>query len=634
VGTNAAGTGTATYTVTANNSAPDITATGAALGCGASVAIQASSSVSGATYSWTGPNGFSSTAQNPTVTAAGTYTVIVRNPATGCTASQSVTVTTGAAASAFWLEDFTFANGTLSDTGPTPWTATTTGTGTYSVQNNEFKTSFSGQAVGIWTSGIVDISGKSNTVISVNLRSETASSGDLFETADFIRLYYKLDNGAEVMFYEDLAGVGTSTSGTASATISSAALNGSTLQVIIRTSNSDPTERYYFDNVTLTGTPVSGTVTATGGSITCTHSSVTLSGSSSVTGVSYAWTGPNGFTSSLQNPVVSTAGVYTLTSTNPATGCSATDTANVLLNTSAPTNVKASAEGKITCVNMLVDLSATSSTAGVTYSWSGPNGYSTGPNSSSVASTSAAGLYTVTVTNPANGCIATDTVSVIFAQDKAQNVAISPGLAMLNCTNPVQTLTGSTITTGVSYSWTGPNGYAATGPTAVATTAGNYVLQVLDSASGCYASTTATINSNFTVPANVSAANNGPLTCTKTQVTLTGASTTDNVNFSWTGPGSFSSSSSLAFVSTPGTYTLTTVHQVSGCTGTPVTTVVVQDTTRPSNLSLISNSGSTVLNWPSRSALRPRMTVITGAGLVDLTLPALPPWSQRQVPIP
>jgi len=244
-----------------------------------------------------------------------------------------------------------------------------------------------------------------------------------------------------------------------------------------------------------------------------------------------------------------------------------------------PADVHASVTGKITCLNMVVDLSASSSTPGVLYSWSGPNGFITSPSTSSAGSTGVPGLYTVTVSDPVSGGVATDTVSVLFAQDLPQDVAANPSLAMLNCTNPVQTLTGSSSTADVSYSWTGPNGYTATGPTAVATTAGLYELQIVDNASGCISSTAATIVSDFTVPANVTAVNNGPLTCTRRQVTLTGSSTTENVDFNWSGPGNFSFPSSLAFVSKPGTYTLTTVHTVSGCTGTPFTMVVEQDLT-------------------------------------------------------
>jgi gliding motility-associated-like protein len=54
------------------------------------------SAIGGSTYSWTGPNGFASSSQNPSVTTVtqadgGMYTVVVTGTG-GCTASQSITV--------------------------------------------------------------------------------------------------------------------------------------------------------------------------------------------------------------------------------------------------------------------------------------------------------------------------------------------------------------------------------------------------------------------------------------------------------------------------------------------------------------------------------------------------------------
>lgn len=406
-------TASGTITVPENKTAPGITATGGNLACLSSITLNVNSTVSGATYSWTGPNSFSSTSKNPAVSAVGTYTATVTNPANGCMAQQSVAVTSGSTAAAtFWLEDFAgLSNGATSDAGATAWTATTSGSGTYSVQNNEFKTTFSSQAEGVWTSQAINISGKSNVIVSVDLRSETASTSDAFETSDYIRVYYKLNGGAETLVYEDLAGIGATTTGTASITVNSAALNGSTLQVIIKTNNSDPTERYYFDNIKLTGSDLaSENVTATaGGAITCTNSSVILFGNTASGGVSYSWTGPNGYTSTTQNPVVTQTGTYTLTVFNPATGCSGTDTAVVALNQSAP-GASASASGPLTCnAGSTATLSGSSSTSGVSYSWTGPNGY-TSTTQNPVVST--AGAYTLTVINPVNGCTSNTNVAV------------------------------------------------------------------------------------------------------------------------------------------------------------------------------------------------------------------------------
>ncbi|WP_343667959.1 hypothetical protein, partial [Chitinophaga sp.] len=403
----------ATATVTENKTTPDLDASGAVLGCLTSVAISANSTVANATYSWTGPGGFTSTSKNPTVTVAGTYTVTVTNPANGCTASKSVVVeSSSATATNFWLEDFTFANGTVADNGSTPWTIVSTGTGTASVQSNEFKVSYTGAGETTWSSGIIDISGKTNVIIAADLRSETASTSDAFESDDYMKVSYKLNNGAEVLVYEDYAGIGSTTTGTSKVTVSSAALNGTSLQVIVRARNSDPTERYFFDNISLTGASLVSYPTAVAtvkDSLTCAVTSVTLSGTSSVSGVTYKWTGPNSFTSDQQNPVVNAAGDYILTVTNTSTGCTGKDTVTVKQFTTAP-GVTVGVSGPLSCDAATVTLTASSATTGVTYKWVGPSGYTSTSQNPVV---SVVGNYTVTVTNPVNGCTSSQSVTVI-----------------------------------------------------------------------------------------------------------------------------------------------------------------------------------------------------------------------------
>jgi len=629
-GTNSAGTGSTSYTVIANNSAPDLQATGAALGCGTSAVITASSSVSGVTYSWTGPNNFTSALAAPTVTAAGSYTVTVRNPTTGCTATQTVTVTSGASPAVFWLEDFTLPNGTTSDTGSTPWTSATTGTGTYSVQNNEFKTSFSGQAEGVWTSGLIDISSKSNSTFSVDLRSETASSSDFFETLDYIRVYYKLNGGAETLVYEDLAGIGSTTTGTASTTISSAALNGSTLQIIIKTNNSDPTERYYFDNVKVTGTSSVNALASANGTLTCTTSSVSLTGSSTTAGAVYSWTGPGGFTSSQQNPSVSTPGIYTLTVT--AGGCSAQDTALVPQNIVAPQSLTTTAipvNAQLTCTNNSVKFTAGTLTPGVTYSWSGPSGVISTSDNITVTTT---GTYTLTGTNPASGCTATASSTVTQNIVVPQGVATTavPATAQVTCINPTILLTGSSTTTGVTYSWSGPGIVTVNGASATVNVAGTYTVTVTDPSNGCVTTLPGAVTKNVNAPVGLNASPSDIISCFSPTINLQGASTTPGATFSWSGPGGYTATTDTAQTNLPGSYTLLVTNPANGCTAT-VGTNVAADTVTPKGVTASNNGPLNCINTSVTLTggfstatgdylwVTPANTFITGASTVVTT---------------
>ncbi len=71
-------------------------------------------------------------------------------------------------------------------------------------------------------------------------------------------------------------------------------------------------------------------VTATGGIISASNPTVQLMGNSIISGVTYLWSGPNGFTSTLKKPIVSVPGFYTLTVSNPQTGCSNSITVEVI----------------------------------------------------------------------------------------------------------------------------------------------------------------------------------------------------------------------------------------------------------------------------------------------------------------
>jgi len=595
IGTSSAGSGAAVVTVSANNTPPDLTATGGALGCSASVMLNAASSVSGVTYQWTGPNSFSSASASPSVGTLGTYTITITNPANGCTNTQTVQVVTGnATPTTFWNEDFTDqADGTTSDNGTTPWTIANSTTGTFAVASHEFKVNNIGSsAVGTWTSGSINISGRTNVSISVDVRSGISPGGGLEDNGasiDSISLYYILDGGTPVRYSSNLGKINNNRS--TDSTISFGSFNGSTLQVMVRARTTSADEFYYFDNVKVSGilqTTVSAGA-ANSGPVTCKPDSVTLLGSSSTSGVSYAWTGPNSFSSTLQNPKVRTTGTYIVTVTNSG-GCTATASTTVTENLVPPANVTASSGSGstvITCTNATLTLTGSASGANLSFAWTGPNGFTA---SGASASAGTAGTYTVTATDTTNGCAAS--AAVLLQSNTTAPSAVTytpvPASAQITCAVPGVSLTGSSATGTVRYGWTGPNNYSATGPTANAQTAGTYILTATDTVNGCTATANASVSQDILSPEGVTANGSNQITCNLPQVNLVGVSTTPGVTYSWTGPNGFTAIGAIVPTTVGGIYTLKVTNPANGCFKTLPTTVA-QNTAPPANVTATSS---------------------------------------------
>ncbi len=134
-------------------------------------------------------------------------------------------------------------------------------------------------------------------------------------------------------------------------------------------------------------------------------------------GVSYSWSGPNGFTSTLQNPqilnaVLPRSGVYTVAITG-ANSIVSTATTSVVIN---PTPI-AVTTSNTACEGMSVVLSSVNAnpviSSGLSYTWSGSNGFTSTFQNPVLAnvSTARSGIYTVTIAT-AQGCTATATTNV------------------------------------------------------------------------------------------------------------------------------------------------------------------------------------------------------------------------------
>jgi trimeric autotransporter adhesin len=562
-----------------------LTATASASGkltcAGSTVPLTGSSSAPGATYRWTGPGGFDVATQNTSATIAGIYTLTVTDPSTGCTATDTATVLQSTGTTGFlWSEDFNIANGTTSVSGDSSWSVTSSpGSAVFAVNSNQFRASNTGTTgESVWASGVINIAGKTNVSITAGVRSSITGSAVMNEDGeyrDYIQFFYKLNGGAEVKFAEK-KGIINSHSTTLSP-VSIASLSGNTIQIIVRARATGSDEFYHFDNMQLSATtPAAGNVDATAsanGIITCNNTTVTLSGNSSAAGATYSWTAPDGSTLAGQNPGVTAAGIYTLTVSSG--GCSSTDTALVVADTTRPAAVQitASGTGQINCITSHVSLSATPYGPGLTHQWQHPDGLIIPAYGTNAYAT---GVHTYTVTKTSNGCSSSGSFTVVENKVFPTNNTIVPGLSAITCIDSSINITGNSGTGNVSYSWTGPNGFTDSVAIITAVDSGQYNLRITNNANGCVTTLGARVLKNTAAPADVAITTpvgGGHITCTNDQVALTGGSSTAGVNYSWTSPNGYTASTATASVITAGTYTVKVTNPVNGCFTTASATV-------------------------------------------------------------
>lgn len=99
---------------------------------------------------------------------------------------------------------------------------------------------------------------------------------------------------------------------------------------------------------------------STSGSITCAVSTITLNAANTTTNPGYSWTGPAGFTSTLQSPTASAAGNYTIIVTDLSSTCTGSNIITVGTHTSVTINatiVPATCQGTLSSNNGMIMVS-------------------------------------------------------------------------------------------------------------------------------------------------------------------------------------------------------------------------------------------------------------------------------------
>jgi SdrD B-like domain len=287
----------------------------------------------------------------------------------------------------------------------------------------------------------------------------------------------------------------------------------------------------------------------------CAGSTVNLTATGAST---YLWTGPQGFTATGAEPLVSVAGTYTVQGTN-SNGCIGIATTQV---TVAP-----SPTITVTNISICAGTTGTLTASGAnTYAWTGPGTFTaTGAN----PAVTAAGTYTVIGTS--NSCTANATTQVVV---NPAPVPTATGAAI--CLGGSGTI--SVLPAGLTYAWSG-NNFASTQQTpsiinATNANAGNYTVLVTDS-KGCTATAVAAVTVGNVL--NITATSTSPV-CAGTRLELSANGGT-GATYLWTSPSGVTSNLVNPFTNTAtsadnGTWTVA-VTNADGCKGTGSTNVVV-----------------------------------------------------------
>ncbi len=339
--------------------------------------------------------------------------------------------------------------------------------------------------------------------------------------------------------------------------------------------------------------------------LTCLITDITLdaAGSMGQGGLSFLWS--TGSTETSINIVE--AGTYTLTITDASNGCTAEQSQEIVENTTLPTALISNSTSTLSCLDENIVLNGAESTSqgAISYLWS-----TTETTASIIISD--VGIYGLTITDAANGCIAE--TSIVIDENITNPVStISASALELTCTLTSINIDASTSTGqgNLMYAWN-------TGETSEfidVVSPGEYTVTITDSINGCTSESSVSIAQNIEGLNLSLTSTNSELNCNVTSILLDVSGTTGfgTLDFLWsTGETSLSIS-----VSTPDMYSVTITDQENGCEVIGEETIT-EDIAEP--IITYTSPGSLCLNvMPVDINPQPGGGLLTGNGVVGTT---------------
>ncbi len=351
---------------------------------------------SASSYTWSGPGGFTSSLQNPTISSAtptmsGTYSVQVS--AGTCSAQATTSLTVNA------LPTVTISNsgpvcvgnnivingagsGTFNWSGPNSFTSSTQNNTIAAIASNAGSYSLTVTGANSCT-----ITASTNVIINaLPIATASVSNACVGSNLSFT------SSGGNVYLW---SGPNSFTSTSQNPSINNISLSNSGIYSVSVTNSNN-----CVSSATVSATVDPTPVASASGTNVCVGNILNLTASG---GNNYLWSGPNGFTNTVQNIIINPAtlinsGIYTVVVSN--NNCSSTATVNISID--ALPNVTATANNLNLCADSSCFFFAN---GGINYSWAGPSGYSSTSQNPIIPNLAESneGLYLVTAVD-AKGC--------------------------------------------------------------------------------------------------------------------------------------------------------------------------------------------------------------------------------------
>lgn len=327
--------------------------------------------------------------------------------------------------------------------------------------------------------------------------------------------------------------------------------------------------------------------------LTCVVKNVPLDATGSSTGSDFvfSWTTPDGNITGGTDVLVSQcdkAGMYILNITNTKNGCVVADTLWVILDDKKPV-ADAGSDKTLNCNNTSLQLDGTLSSSGIQYSyqWTTPNGNIINGAATVKPLIDKPGTYTFVVTDAGNGCTSAADVNVSI--DTVAPVITTPGDLILTCQQPQILISAINLSGSGNYSylWSTQNGNIISGENTLTITIdkpGTYTFVTINDNNGCMSSGTVKVTSNSELP-EVNAGQDLIINCINTQVSAAASviysgGTLDIIWTSSTQPVISDGNTLNPVLGYAGTYTITVLDPVTGCSASDKLVVTI-DTIAP-----------------------------------------------------